>query len=237
MAGLINWRKKDYNKLRSAVSRFNNKVKRLEKSGASFVIPDTVSYRDLKSDITTRQEFNRMIKSLNSFSNKNATDIVRLDSGIEVTRWEKTELSKMQRTAVRNLSKELTGLTSGLGTGNTRINEINATLESLKGWKNVKSEDYKRIRNRIKYLGKSDLEMKQAKTFQANFIKAYKKMGRREIVEIAKSYNNPLEFWDFIKNSELTDISLSYDQSAGIVQLNMDADDTYYYELFKLGIT
>ena len=153
-----------------------------------------MSYRDLKSDITTRQEFNRMIKSLNSFSNKNATDIVRLGSGIEVTRWEKSELSKMQRTAVRNLSKELTGLTSGLGTGNTRINEIKATLESFKNWEKTDASTYRRRKERIQFLGQTDLEVKQARLFQKNFIKAYQRMGRKEILEVAKSFKNPVEF-------------------------------------------
>ena len=231
----IRWKKDDYKALRSAITRFNNKLKRVE-SGTT-ILPEKLNYKDVKASITTRQELNRTLNSLRSFvSDKSSILPTKLDSGIEVTRWEKRELGRLKRTAVRNLNKELSGLTQTLGTGNTRINEIKSTLESLEGWQKADTTQFNRLRKRIKYLGKSDLEMQQAKIFQRNFIKAYSKMGRSEIVEVAKSYKNPLKFWEFIKESELIDIQLSYDQSAHLIRLNMDADDTYYYELFKLGI-
>lgn len=237
MSGLIQWRKKDYKKLRSEINKFNRRINKLENSGKSIILPDVLKYKDVKSNIYTRKEFNRVIKSIQAFNdNLSSQERTVLHSGLEITKWEERQLKKLKKTAVKNLTKELKELDRGFGTGNTRRNEIKSTLESLEGWENKRYEQFRRIRNRIKYLGYSDLEIKQAKLFQRNFIKAYKKMGRTEIVEKAKEFKNPLEFWDFIKNSELTDITLSYDQDAGMIRLNMDADDTYYYELFKLGI-
>lgn len=232
---LIKWRKEDTGKLRSSVVKFNNKIRRLQKLGITN-LPDLVNYKDIKSDITTRTEFNRRITSLNSFLKSGAENKVNLGNGIEITKWERKELQKQRRIAIKNLNKELEGLQQTLGTGNARVNEIKSTLSSFDDWENTTYENYRRRINRIKYLGHSDLEMKQARIFQRNFIKAYRAMGRKEAVEYARSFKNPLEFWDAVKNSQLSDISLQYDVKEGIVGLNMDADDTYYYELFKLGI-
>ena len=233
---LINWRKKDTNKLRSSIAKFNNKIKRLEKRGITN-LPDQISYRNIKSNIATRSEFNRTISSLENFLKKGAETKINLGNGIEVTRWERKELQRQRRIAIKNLEKELSGLTQTLGTGNTRINEIKATLESFKNWEKTDASTYRRRKERIQFLGQTDLEVKQARLFQKNFIKAYQRMGRKEILEVAKSFKNPVEFWEYIKESGLTDLQLQYDIKSGDVQLNMDADDTYYYELFKLGIS
>ena len=73
--------------------------------------------------------------------------------------------------------------------------------------------------------------------FQENFIKAYKGMKRKEIVKWAKSFNNPLEFYDAVKNSNLVDLQERYDVEAGLIILSMSKDDSYYFELSKLGIS
>lgn len=134
------------------------------------------------------------------------------------------------------MSAEISDLSPTLGTGNTRINEINATIKSFENLETLTGKDFERIRDRILNLGVSDYEMKRAQTFQDNFIKAYSKMGRSEIVEFAKSFRNPQKFWEAIKDSELIDIALRYDQEEGLVQLAMDSDSSYQYELQKLGI-
>lgn len=233
---LINWRKKDTNKLRSSIAKFNNKIKKLQKRGITN-LPELANYRNIKSEIMTRSEYNKKIASLESFLKKGAESKINLGNGIEVTRWERRELQRQRRIAIKNLTDELSGLSQTLGTGNTRINEIKSTLESLKNWEKTDASTYKRRKERIQYLGQSDLKMKQARLFQKNFIKAYKTMGRKEIIEVAKRFKNPLDFWNYIQDSGLTDLQLQYDIKNGDVRLNMDADDTYYYELFKLGIT
>ena len=72
--------------------------------------------------------------------------------------------------------------------------------------------------------------------FQENFISAYEKFGRSEIVEFAKSFKNPEDFWEAIKDSELIDLKQRYDVEEGRMQLAMSKDDSYYSELQKLGI-
>ena len=64
---LIRFRRKDAGKLSYAVRQFNNKIRELEGIEREFA-PEELNYYDLKQNITTRREFNRVIKSLKRFT-------------------------------------------------------------------------------------------------------------------------------------------------------------------------
>lgn len=232
----IKWNRSDIGKLSSAVSRFNKTIKKLESAESDLVLPDVVDYKELKSGITTRQELNRMIGSLRRFSNPAKQKAIKLDSGIEITAWEYTELKAERRRAEKRLTGELFGLEATLGTGNKRINEIRGTIASLQKLETATGEDFKRIRERIKVQGTSDFNRKKAKTFQDNFIKAFKGMGRKEIVEYAQKFKDPEEFWNAIKDSGFSNLQEFYDESEGILRFSMDSDERYFYELEQLGL-
>lgn len=232
----IKWNRSDIGKLSSAVSRFNKTIKKLESAESDLVLPDVVDYKELKSGITTRQELNRMIGSLRRFTVPSKQKAVTLDSGIEITAWEYTELKAERRRAEKRLTGELFGLEATLGTGNKRINEIRGTIASLQKLETATGEDFKRIRERIKVQGTSDFNRKKAKTFQDNFIKAFKGMGRKEIVEYAQKFKDPEEFWNAIKDSGFSNLQEFYDESEGILRFSMDSDERYFYELEQLGL-
>lgn len=233
MANKIRWTKSDYIKLGKAVSSFNKTVGNLSNSG--IVLPDLLNYNDLKSGITTRKELNRLIGSLKKFQNPMQQVGVSLE-GFEVTKWELNEVKRAKRRAERRLTGELAGIEAGtIGTGNVRANEIKATLESFEKFASGDLAQFKRISNSIMKQGRTDYEMSKALIFQKNFISAYEKMGRKEIVEFAKSFRNPQDFWEAIKNSEFTDLSLRYDVEEGMITIGeMSKDESYYYELNKL---
>lgn len=232
----IKWNRSDIGKLSSAVSRFNKTIKKLESAESDLVLPDVVDYKEIKSGITTRQELNRMIGSLRRFTNPAKQKAIKLDSGIEITAWEYTELKAERRRAEKRLTGELFGLEATLGTGNKRINEIRGTIASLQKLETATGEDFKRIRERIKVQGTSDFNRKKAKTFQDNFIKAFKGMGRKEIVEYAQKFKDPEEFWNAIKDSGFSNLQEFYDESEGILRFSMDSDERYFYELEQLGL-
>lgn len=232
----IKWNRSDIGKLSSAVSRFNKTIKKLESAESDLVLPDIVDYKELKSGITTRQELNRMIGSLRRFTVPSKQKAIKLDSGIEITAWEYTELKAERRRAEKRLTGELFGLEATLGTGNKRINEIWGTIASLQRLETATGEDFKRIRERIKVQGTSDFNRKKAKTFQDNFIKAFKGMGRKEIVEYAQKFKDPEEFWNAIKDSGFSNLQEFYDESEGILRFSMDSDERYFYELEQLGL-
>ena len=232
----IKWNRSDIGKLSSAVRQFNKTIKKLESAESDLVLPDVVDYKELKSGITTRQELNRMIGSLRRFTNPAKQKAIKLDSGIDITAWEYTELKAERRRAEKRLTGELFGLESTLGTGNKRINEIRGTIASLQKLETATGEDFKRIRERIKVQGTSDFNRKKAKTFQDNFIKAFKGMGRKEIVEYAQKFKDPEEFWNAIKDSGFSNLQEFYDESEGILRFSMDSDERYFYELEQLGL-
>ena len=241
---LIRWKRSDYGSLQKAINQFNKTIKELESVDSNLILPDPLKYKDVKSDITTRQELNRIIGSLQRFSNPLKQKAVKLDSDIQITSWEYTELKRERRRAERRLTGELAGLEATLGTGNKRINEIKGTIKSLNKLENVTGEEFQRIRGRIKSQGVSDYDMKKAKQFQENFIKAFrnlktkkgKRIRRKEIVEFAKSFTNPIDFWEAIKDSEFIELQEFYDEAEGLSSFNMGSDERYNFELKKLGL-
>ncbi len=232
---MIRWNKQDSKNLNSTLRKFNNKIRRLEKQGISN-LPKEVSYADIKSKIYSRVELNRVLSSYGSFLKSGSERMIKLNENEYITKWEKSFLSKQEKIAKRYLTEKLTTLTDTLGTGNTTKNEIRATIESITEWKTKSGTELARIKERIITLGNKDFEYYQASIFQKNFIKAYRKMGRKEIVNKAREFKDPVEFWEWIKNSELVDIQLRYDVESNTLKLAMDKDDSYYYELFKLGL-
>ena len=215
----INWNRSDYGNLLKAVNKFNKEVEKLMYINPGANIPEKLNYKDVRKNIYTRRELNRVIKSLQRISKPKEQEIVRTKGGYELTRWERNEINKAKRRAERRLEGELYSLEaqSSFGTGNTRLNEIKSTLESYSKLSTADPEDYKRISASVLRQGVSDYEMKKATIFQENFIKAYKKMKRKEIVRIAKRFKNPIEFWEKIKNSNFVDIQMKYDEDEGLV--------------------
>lgn len=63
----IKWKQKDYLSLGRAVSQFNKKINELNKEEKKLYLPELKNYKDIKSKILTRNELNRVIRSLKSF--------------------------------------------------------------------------------------------------------------------------------------------------------------------------
>lgn len=233
MESLIKWSKKDYSLLRKEVNRFNRRVRELESYGRE-VVPEEVTYKEIKANITSRNEFNRIIKEMQRLQKRSEAEIITLESGEQITRYELGQIKRARTRAINRLQKELIEEENSLTPSNKRINEIKATLESFENLETLKGERLKRLKGRINTQGVSDYDLKKAKQFQENFIRAFRKMGRKEIVKIAKSFKNPIEFYNVIKNTNLTDIQERYDVEHGLIQLSMSKDDSYYFELEKL---
>lgn len=232
----ITWGRSESIKLGKAVASFNRALKGLEGKGIS--LPNSVDFKNLKEDITTNKELIRVVNALNRFTKPSQQVGVSIN-GVMVTQWELSEVKKARNRAVKRLSGELNELksVSTFGTGNKQLNEINALLNSYEGLFDKKDfSSYRRTQESIMRQGRLDFDYRKAKIFQENFIEAYTKMGREEIVEFAKSYKDPERFWKAIKESELVDLKFRYDVEEGTIRLEMTSDDSYYYELMKLGI-
>lgn len=235
MDSLIRWRKEDYSNLRKAVNSFNRKVRELEALGLKN-LPEQIEYTAEKQDIVTRKEFNRRLNEIRKFQNRNQAKFIALESGEVMTRWERDQLLNARKRAENRLSRELMELENDIsvGTGNVKANEIRGTLKSFERLGKVKD---KRLKERILSEGKTDVEMKRALQFQRNFIKAFNKMhGKysRTLVEWAKSYSNPMEFWEAIKDTPLSDIQERYDSTDGIIYLGVSESEVREYYMKEL---
>ena len=95
----IKWTDADVKELNRVVRNFNAKVKRLAKQNPrqKSLLPDTVSAKDLKELINTRQDLNRELKALQRFSKRGSEEIVTIDNtdyNIRLTKWQRTEMNR-----------------------------------------------------------------------------------------------------------------------------------------------
>lgn len=92
----IRWRERDTEQLAKKVKNFNAKLSRLTKKNPALaeILPDRVSMKDLRGDITNRQEYNRVIKALSSFTEKGAEEVVTGKSGVTTTKWQLQQVRK-----------------------------------------------------------------------------------------------------------------------------------------------
>lgn len=107
---MIKWRKQDYLSLGRAVSNFNKKINELQKEEKKLYLPETVSYKDIKSNIYTRNEFNRIMNSLKRFSKKGAENPVLTRDYNVITKWEQQELRKTNKNCKKRTSKNNVGI-------------------------------------------------------------------------------------------------------------------------------
>ena len=105
---LIKWTSEDERKLERTINQFNARVKKLKSTRKDKrYLPEELSFIGTKRLIKTKAELNRVIKNLSEFKGKEAYKKVKLDSGKEITAWEKKKLERERKTAIRHLTKEM----------------------------------------------------------------------------------------------------------------------------------
>ena len=95
--GIIRWKQKDYLSLGRAVANFNKKINELNKEEKKLYLPELKNYKEVKQNITTRNELNRVIKSLKGFTKEGAEDLYITKGGEQITKWERKELRKISK--------------------------------------------------------------------------------------------------------------------------------------------
>lgn len=228
----IRWKQGDYMSLGKAVKQFNNKINALKSEENKLYLPEEISYQEAKENITTRQELNRVIKSLRRFQREGAEELYKTQSGEQMTRWERRELGIQSRIAQSRLRGELKELSkpsysgySKVQMGSLRAKEIERNIEALKQIENKVGYEFERLKKQLQRLGKSDYEMKKAITYRENYIKEMEKYSHFDNYELlVKKMNelkNPLRFFEFMKKDELAvDLTYQSDQYYGQQEFN-----------------
>lgn len=97
----IKWRQQDKTKVSRYVQKFNTAISRLEKLNPDLVdtgvLPERLDVSEIRSQITTRDDFNRFIKRVDRFFKPGAKDIVMAPSGYRMTRWGVKEAKLTER--------------------------------------------------------------------------------------------------------------------------------------------
>ena len=93
----IRWQQKDYLSLGRAVANFNKKINKLQSEEKKLYLPELKNYKDIKENIHTRSELNRVINSLKRFSKEGAEDLYVTKAGEQLTKWERQELRKTNK--------------------------------------------------------------------------------------------------------------------------------------------
>lgn len=246
---LIRFRRSDAGKLSYAVRQFNKKIRELEGIEKEFA-PLEIDYKELKENIATRREFNRVLNSLKRFTRDHQEDIVTLESGENISKWERHEINLATKRATKMLTqeymREVQKPINVFGMKSDRISQIEATLESINKFEKVSGGKFKKLKERIFKLGTSDKELKRAKIFKKNFLKGMndKQFNSFKNIGLFKKYinqnlKNPLKFYETISNSEiLSNFFIWYDSSEGIITFGgfLSNEDAFNTALEELGI-
>lgn len=215
----------DFITLEKSVNKFNKKVRELERlTDDSSYLPETRNFKEVLKSFETRDEFNRIIKSLNNFSTQKSSGVkVTLETGQEISRWELTELNRARRRAYKNLMTEKETILNeriSIGIGDERLREINRQLEKVENVLKTNQRDFNRIKGQVFKYGSTDYYFKQDLLFQKNFLEAIKDLRYLENYDILlneiNKRKNPTDLWNWVKNSEiLADVFLWYDDEKG----------------------
>lgn len=246
MDSLIRWKRGDYSRLSHAVSRFNKIIREIEMDETG-VIPSLKNYQDIKKNIYSRKELNRVINSLNQANLQNLSRTKSYDSGKVVTQWEYNEINKAMRRSMKNLQKEKETILSArpsIGMGDERLSEIRSIESSLEKLKSKKGKDFEKLKQRIFSLGRTDYKLKKAEIFRDNFYYALEYLSSYENYGTLKKHldriQNPIKFFEYVSKSPiLMDIFVWYKNKEalhyGSFTSNEEAFDNSL--MFHLGIS
>lgn len=223
----IRWTKSDSIRLGKAIASFNKKIRSSLESDE--ILPELREFNQVKENILTRRELNNVLNSLKRFKEEGATNVIQLEGGEYITKWEYEELKKRRAIELRRLNKEYRELekvqegqvASRIQMGSNRAEEIKARIESLKKLEMQKGYKFRMKKESIYIQGRSDIKLMQAKVWRENFIKEFEKYknleGYKIFVNEMNKIKNPIKFFEKFGGHELYG-DLHYDSTQNFTQ-------------------
>lgn len=229
---LIRWKLEDYRELEKAVNRFNRKIKRLKRRG-NIPLPESIDYVEKRKEIRSRKELNRLMSSLSEFNKRGSTEIVKLKSGTEVTKWEYGEIKKARARAKRRLTREANIIRKSrdvqLGMGDERLSQIESIIESYEKLESKKGFEFTRTAKSILTQGSLDINIKRAETFRKNFMNSLEEASTLEnydkLIKELNKIKNPVDFYNKINKSQIA-------MDFGVWYKEVDSGDNISYGAF-----
>ena len=223
MDSIIRWNKQDSIRLEKAINHFNRELSKVESKEN---IPSRVRYDDLRDKIVTRRELETIVNSLERATISNLEATKELASGEKISAWLYDDTIRRKNQASINLLNELDSInrerarTGNRYMGEERISEIQSTLDLLDSSLDD-LDSLTRNKNRLKNLGRTDLQTFRNKIFQQNVKKALREgasnfTNYKKFMKELNKIKNPNKFYDIVKKSPfLMDIFLWYKSEDG----------------------
>lgn len=218
----IKWRNQDRVLLSRTVQQFNAKLTRESKKNPTIIefLPERLKVADIRQQIQTRKDYNRLIKSYQRFLQKDSTKLVTNNQGYTTTIWNKREIQykineiNRQRAAERKRANvsTYTGTMGSIIANNLKdkkyeFNQINPknALKQLASIDNMVRSTY--IPEKLK-LYKENYKQALLNNFQEedayNIINLVDKFSDRQFMDLY--YKNPLLGIDYTYSKESYDI-------------------------------
>lgn len=234
----IKWKRADYAKLNAAVRKFNKTIQKAAKDNENQIysryLPELKTYSDVKANIYTRTELNRVISQLNRVGRKGALDMIYTTAGDATTKYELAETRKQAALYKRSLTKQLDQLpipeANLMGSEERRqliaqIGEL-SQLETKTGYERTK------LWQKVQKKGTADYDFKMQVTFKDNFLRELRENFSNQL-NFEELFNklsskSPSEFWNYARDNNLVDFL-----AAGWYDLDKDK---YYTLLVMTGL-
>lgn len=209
----IKWRQVDNDELSRQVKNFNAKRTRILKKFPTMeeYLPAKMSVKELKKNIDTRQDFNRIVKSLNRFTQKGAEEPIITKQGIKTTKYEIKETSIKVATINRRKTAERkkANVSTEKGTMGTIAN--NNLLPKKFNIDKIQPHEWDKFTESVEKQVKSTYTSDKMKAYKDNYIQALNNaFGSKadNIIDIVNNlngetlvqmlYDNPILQIDFI---------------------------------------
>lgn len=169
----IKWRPTDEKELAKAVRKFNAKRTRLLKQVPELedFLPAKKSVKEIRSNITTRQDFKREINSIERFMRKGAEKPIVTKEGIKTTQYEKRELQIKVRQINKRRKQELKLLNPSIEKGNLHtVQELNLAPQKFNLDK-MKKSDWEGFKRRIDKQSRSSYYAEKYERYKKNYMK------------------------------------------------------------------
>ena len=185
---VIRWTRSDYAKLSHAVRKFNKKISELEGIEEK-ILPKEANYKELKENIYSRRELNRVIKSLNRINRESQQRIITLDTGEKMTQWELSELKKAQKRSLGVIqSKTRDIIESDNVIGDLEYKQLKRTKESIEDLFNRVGTEFERTKERTLSWGRTDYDLWRADVYRSNFMNALEEMSNYDNYDLLSSF-------------------------------------------------
>jgi len=105
----IRYDKKLNQEINKVIKNYNQKIKRIQNYADSYnyLLPQTITKKNLKQNVYTRNELKRKLAELKRFSIRGAEQSMQLESGYLISRYEYENLKRETKRVKANISREL----------------------------------------------------------------------------------------------------------------------------------